>query len=95
MAFEVETFYNFDTIKSFGTAPHYSKKMRWWQGRYKNISLEYNLFSIKTNILLTILGTGVQFVAFGYCLFRLWTHDITYGTMTLFLGPEKQAFFCV
>ncbi|KIR02100.1 hypothetical protein P261_00914 [Lachnospiraceae bacterium TWA4] len=24
-------------------------------------------------------------LAFGYCLFRLWTRDITYGTMTLFL----------
>ena len=29
MSFEVETFYNFDTIKSFGIAPYYSKKMRW------------------------------------------------------------------
>lgn len=85
MTFEVETFYNFDTIKSFGVAPHYSKKMRWWQEKFKDISLKYNLFSIKTNILMTIMGTAVQFLAFGYCLFRLWTHDITYGTMTLFL----------
>ena len=28
MTFEVEAIYNFDTIKSFGVAPHYSKKMR-------------------------------------------------------------------
>lgn len=85
MTFEVETFYNFDTIKSFGVAPYYSKKMRWWQEKFKNISLKYNMFSIKTSILLSIMGMVVQFVAFGYCLFRLWTHDITYGTMTLFL----------
>lgn len=25
MSFEVEAFYNFDTIKSFGIAPYYSK----------------------------------------------------------------------
>lgn len=95
MTFEVETFYNFDTIKSFGVAPHYSKKMRWWQERFKDISLKYNLFTIKTNILMTILGTCVQFLAFGYCLFRLWTRDITYGTMTLFLqqrGNLSSAF---
>ena len=84
MSFEVEAFYNFDTIKSFGIAPYYSKKMRWWQGLFKDISLKYNLFTIKTNIVMSILGSAVEFTAFGYCLFRLWTHDITYGTMTLF-----------
>lgn len=95
MTFEVETFYNFDTIKSFGVAPYYSKKMRWWQQQYKDISLDYNWFSIKTNIVMTIMGTLVQFLAFGYCLFRLWTRDITYGTMTLFLqqrGNLSSAF---
>ena len=90
MTFEVETFYNFDTIKSFGVAPHYSKKMRWWQKKFKDISLEYNLFTIKTNIWLSILGAMVQMVAFGYCLFRLWTRDITYGTMTLFLQQRSN-----
>lgn len=85
MTFEVEAFYNFDTIKSFGIAPYYSKKMRWWQKQFKDISLEFNLFSIKTNILMSIISTLVQFLAFGYCLFLLWTNAITYGTMTLFL----------
>lgn len=90
MTFEVEAFYNFDTIKSFGIAPFYSKKMRWWQEQFKDVSLEYNMFSIKTNIFMSIVGTLVQFVAFGYCLFRLWTHDITYGTMTLFLQQRSN-----
>lgn len=90
MTFEVEAFYNFDTIKSFGIAPYYSKKMRWWQRKFKDVSLEYNMFSIKTNILMTLMGTLVQFLAFGYCLFRLWTRDITYGTMTLFLQQRSN-----
>lgn len=90
MSFEVEAFYNFDTIKSFGIAPYYSKKMRWWQGLFKDISLNYNLFTIKTNIVMSILGSAVEFTAFGYCLFRLWTHDITYGTMTLFLQQRSN-----
>ncbi len=90
MTFEVEAIYNFDTIKSFGVAPHYSKKMRWWQSKFRDISLKYNLFSIKTNILMSIMGTLVQFAAFGYCLFRLWTGDITYGTMTLFLQQRSN-----
>ncbi len=90
MTFEVEAIYNFDTIKSFGIAPHYSKKMRWWQEKFRDISLKYNLFSIKTNILMSIMGTLVQFLAFGYCLFRLWSNDITYGTMTLFLQQRSK-----
>lgn len=90
MSFEVDTFYNFDTIKSFGVAPHYSKKLRWWQGRFRDVSLKYNLFSIKTNILMSVVGTLVQFAAFGYCLFRLWTGGITYGTMTLFLQQRSK-----
>ncbi|MGN0334975.1 MAG: ABC transporter ATP-binding protein [Lachnospiraceae bacterium] len=90
MTFEVEAFYNFDTIKSFGIADHYSKKLRWWQEKFRDVSLEYNLFSIKTNILMSVMGSLVQFAAFGYCLFRLWTHDITYGTMTLFLQQRNN-----
>ena len=90
MSFEVETFYNFDTIKSFGIAPYYSKKLRWWQSKFKDVSLDYNMFSIKSNILMSVIGMGVQFAAFGYCLFRLWTHSITYGTMTLFLQQRSN-----
>ena len=90
MSFEVETFYNFDTIKSFGIAPYYSKKLRWWQGKFKDVSLDYNMFSIKSNILMSVIGMAVQFAAFGYCLFRLWTHSITYGTMTLFLQQRSN-----
>ena len=90
MAFEVETFGNFDTIKSFGIAPDYSQKMRWQQEQYKDVSLKYNMFHIKLNILMSCMGFLVQFVAFGYCLLRLWTGDITYGTMTLFLHQRSS-----
>ncbi|MBO5460568.1 MAG: ABC transporter ATP-binding protein [Ruminococcus sp.] len=90
MAFEVEAFQNFDTIKSFGVEAHYSKKMRWWQKRYRDICLKYNIFTIQTNALMKIMGTVIQCLAFGYCLFRLWTNDITYGTMTMFLQQRSS-----
>ena len=85
MTFEVDTFYNLDTIKSFGVTEKYGRELGAWQEKYKHHNLEYNLFSIKTNILTTMISTGVSFAAFGYCLFRLWTNAISYGTMTLFL----------
>ena len=90
MTFETEVFYNLDTIKSFGVTDHYGRGMRGWQKKYREVNLDYNLFQIKTNIFMTILGTGVYMAAFGYCLFRLWTDQITYGTMTLFLSQRSQ-----
>ena len=90
MGFEVETFYNFDTIKSFGIMRSYGEKLRQWQRRLRGISLDYNLFTIKTNIFMSVLGMIVQYAAFGYCLYLLWGHRITYGTMTLFLEQRSR-----
>lgn len=89
MSFEVEIFYNFDTIMSFGIAGKYSEKLRAWQKQFKEISLKYNLFSISTNVFMSLLGTAVQIIAFCYCLYLLWNHSITYGTMTLFLQQRS------
>ena len=89
MTFEVETFYNMDTIKSFGILGQYSRKLREWQEKFKAISLDYNWFTIKTNVFMSLVGMLVQFTAFGYCLYLLWSHQITYGTMTLFLQQRS------
>ena len=90
MAFEVDTFTNFDTIKSFGVMKAYGRKLRAWQQKMKSISLDYNLFTIQTNIFMSVLGLLVQYAAFGYCLYLLWNHQITYGTMTLFLEQRSR-----
>ena len=90
MGFEVETFYNFDTIKSFGIMGGYGRKLRSWQQKFKSISLEYNLFVIKTNVFMSVLGLIVQYAAFGYCLYLMWGRQITFGTMTLFLEQRAR-----
>ncbi len=90
MTFEVETFYNMDSIKSFGVSPLYGRKLRDWQQKYKDITLESNLFSIKVNVFMSLVGNAIQFIAFGYCLWLLWNHQITYGTMTLFLTQRSR-----
>ncbi len=89
MSFEVETFYNFEMIKSFGIFGYYSRKLKGWQQKYQNYNLDYNKFQIKSNILLTLVSTIVSFTAFGYCLYRLWTGQIMYGDMTFFLQQRS------
>ncbi len=88
-AFEAETFRNIDTLKSFGVEDSMVKKLGLWQESYKTVSLEHNAFSIRTNLWLTVLSTGVQFLAIGYCLWRLWRGDILLGTMVLFLQQRS------
>ncbi len=90
MGFQVETFYHFDTIKSFGVMKSFGQKLRDWQKKIKSITLDYNLFTIKTNVFMSLLGMVVQYAAFGYSLFLLWSHQITYGTMTLFLQQRSR-----
>ena len=90
MGFEVETFTQIDSIKSFGIMESFGRKLRQWQKKIRTISLEYNMFRIKTNVLLSLLGMVVQYAAFGYSLYLLWGKQITYGTMTLFLQQRVR-----
>ena len=89
MSFEVETFYNFEMIKSFGIFGYYKRKLKGWQQKYKEYNLDFNKFQIKSNILLTIVSTIVSTAAFAYCLYRLWTGQILYGDMTFFLQQRS------
>ena len=90
MTFEVETFYNYDTIKSFGITDQFGRKLRDWQEQFKDLSLMYNMFTIKTNVFMSVLALGVQMLAFLYCLWLLWTDAITFGTMTFFLQQRSK-----
>lgn len=90
MTFESETFYNLDTIKSFGLMEKCGRHLRRWQAKFKRVSLDYNLFTIQTEAVLSLLGSAVQLAAFGYCLYLLWSGKIVYGTMTLFLSQSTK-----
>ena len=95
MAFEVESFYNYDTIKSFGATEQYHEKLKSWQKIFADTNLDYNLFSIKASVWMRLLSTAVSLLTLGYCVFRLWSGSITYGTMMLFLqqGGKLSASF--
>lgn len=89
-AYVTESFGGLDTVKSFGITAHYREKLRRRQADYRNIQLDYQWFSMKTGIFMNLLALLVSYGAFGYCLWRLRTGDITYGTMTLFLQQRSN-----
>ena len=85
MTFNEESFQNVQVIKSFGLTDLYSRKLRDIQQAYRKTKLEYNRFSVITSAFLSLAGTVVSMICFGWGVYRLWTGHITYGTMTLFL----------
>lgn len=85
MSFSEESFRNIQLIKSFGLSDQYGGELRKVQQKYRDLALEYNRFSVGTTALLSIIGMVVYICCYGWCIYRLWTHSITYGTMTLFL----------
>ena len=89
-SFETEALYNLDTVKSFGVMDSFSTQLRELQMQYRRITLSWNMFQIRTNVFMAILSLLVEYVAYGYALFLLWTGQITYGTMTLFLQQRNS-----
>lgn len=90
MAFESETFASIDSIKSFSLMDLFSNRLKGFQERYKEVNLDYNLFSIKSNLILSLIGMVIQFSFFGWAVYRLWSGAINYGEMTLFLQQSGR-----
>jgi len=88
-AFQSETFRNIDTLKGFGIEDAVSGQLRQWQEKNRDVILEHNSFTIRTHALLTTMGTLVQYVAMGYCIFRLWQGSMILSTMTFFLQQRS------
>ncbi len=90
LSFEQEAFGNMTSIKSFGITGIYADALGDWQKKYKDYSMDYNKFSIKMNIMLSLIGLATQFVTYGWGVYRLWGGFITYGQMTLFLTQSAR-----
>ena len=89
-AFESETFRNIDTLKSFGVEETIHNRLDGWQETYRDVTMAHTSFTVKTSLLLSAMGMLVQYLAMGYCMWRLWRGEILFGTMVLFLQQRTQ-----
>lgn len=85
MSFYEDSLTNITSIKAFDITGLFYGKMRKLQGRYQKEYLDYNRFSVRTSIFLSLVGTVVSAGCFGWGVFRLWSGAITYGSLTMFL----------
>ena len=85
MSFYEDSLTNITSIKAFDITGLFSHKMRRLQRRYQAEYLDYNRFSVRTSVFLSLVGTAVSAGCFGWGVYRLWSGAITYGSLTMFL----------
>ena len=88
--FNQETFSNLQTIKSFDLVHLYVQRLKDLQQEYIDMRLEYQRISIVTSVLMGLVGLLVTYSSYGWGIYRVWSHAISYGTMTMFLGLSSQ-----
>ena len=85
IAFYEEALQNLQAIKSFSLHKRFTGRLYELQELYRDVALDYNLFSVRIHLLLSIVGFAVSGGCFAWGVYRLWSGYITFGTMTLFL----------
>lgn len=86
MGFNQETFSNIQTIKAFDLIPLYVRTLRQYQREFWNLRKKYEKLGIVIAIFMNFVSLAVSYGCYGFGIYRVWTGDITYGTMTLFLS---------
>lgn len=85
MSFQEDSFRNLTSIKAFSVTDRYEEEMRKLQGEYADAYLSFNSFQIGMSSTLSLVSMAVSSVCFGWGVYQLWTGEITYGSMTMFL----------
>ena len=95
MSFHDDSFRNLTSIKGFGIMNAFYQRMLGLQRRYREAFLDYNRFSVVASLVMSLVGLLISAGCFGWGVYRLWSHAITYGMMTMFLqltGMLRGAF---
>ncbi len=85
MSFNSDALLNMQYLKSFGLVTVFCKKLRELQKEYVSISLDYNKFSITVTSVISFVTQMITYACFGWGVYRLWTGDISLGTLVLFI----------
>ena len=85
MSFQEDSFRNLTSIKAFSVTDRYENEMKRLQGEYADAYLSFNSFQIGMSSLLSGISMLVTMACFGWGVYRLFSGEITYGSMTMFL----------
>ena len=88
--FDQETFQNLQFIKAFGMLDRVTEKFHSIQQESVDIALKQNKFQQSMTIATSLVGQAVGYACYGFAAFRLWQGQISYGTMTMFVGMASS-----
>ena len=88
--FDQETFQNLQFIKAFGMLDRVTEKFHSIQQESVDIALKQNKFQQSMTIATSLVGLAVGYACYGFAAFRLWQGQISYGTMTMFVGMASS-----
>ncbi len=88
--FNQESFSNIQTIKAFDLIKLYSQRLKQLQTEYLNMRLEFNRMSMVTSFIMSLVGMAVSYSCYGWGIYRVFSGNISYGTMTLFISLSGQ-----
>lgn len=84
-AFYEESLQNLQAVKAFDLKKTFASKLDALQQIYRDVSLDYNLFSVKTSLVVSLCGLAVSCLCLSWSVYRLWSGYISFGTMVLFI----------
>ncbi len=84
--FNQETFVNIQTIKAFDLVELYGRYLKQLQQDYLDMKIDFQKLSIKTSVLMSLVGMVVSYSCYGWGIYRVFSGAISYGTMTLFIS---------
>lgn len=85
VSFHEEALQNAQSIKAFNLVDTFLQRLYGVQERCYDTSMEFNRFSVLNSAFLSTCGTLVSYLCLGWGAYRLWCHEIDFGTMTLFM----------
>jgi len=85
LSFQEDSFRNLTSIKAFSVTELFTGEMSRLQQDYTQAYLSFSDFKITMSAAMSAVSMLVSGICLAWGVFRLWTGDITIGTLTLFL----------
>lgn len=85
LSYSSESVQNLQAIKAFDLTERYTENFRVLIGRYREMRLAHDKFSVLLTLCMSVIGLIVSYSCYGWGVWRLWQGAISYGTMTMFL----------
>ncbi len=85
MAFHEEALQTAQNIKAFNLVEVFVSKLYQVQQKFYDTSMSFTHISVKNSSFLSACSTVISYSCLGWGAYRLWAHQIDFGTMILFI----------